>query len=310
MTLPSLSYALGTSCYNLIPRERIDEYHQFTMTSIDGNELSAFYTRNNRPAHGPLDIPAHAGVYSVAVSMSPFNADLKYANGVNIGSNGNIAGSTHIYNAEQAVRTELHEPFETVSLLIPVDSVKEIQSSYKSASAITANYLLREYDEVMHGLAIALVPALKKPKEAGTLFIEHIFAAVTAHLFNPTCLQSVEIGVRLAVLAPWQVRRAKEMLAASLCSDLSLKELSEACGLSLSYFARAFKNTVGVAPHRWLTEKRIENSKALMMHANTSLIEVALMSGFADQSHFTRIFSKVVGLSPGAWRRQQLSLKL
>jgi AraC family transcriptional regulator len=309
MTLSSSTYTLGAS-KNLIPRERLEEYHQFTLKSADERELSAFYTRNNRPAHGPLDIPARAGIYSVTISMGSFSTQKKYASGVNLGSCRLIPGSTHIYDAERGIQTQLHEPFETVSLLIPAGSVQGIRSDYKNASAITANYLHRDYDEVMHGLAIALVPALKRPQEAGTLFIEHIFAAMTAHLFNPISIQSLEPGVRLAMLAPWQVRRAKEMLVANLCSDVSLKELSEVCGLSLSYFARAFKNTVGVAPHRWLTEKRIENSKALMMSANNTLTEVALMSGFADQSHFTRIFSKVVGLSPGIWRRLHVSVRL
>src|SRR5262249_24089743 len=104
-------------------------------------------------------------------------------------------------------------------------------------------------------------------------------------------------------LAPWQGRRAKELLMADLSGDIGLSELAAACGLSPSHFCRAFSHTYGCPPYRWLTTQRVERAKELILNTNRSMSEIALTTGFADQSHFTRVFSSRVGASPAAWRR-------
>jgi AraC family transcriptional regulator len=59
----------------------------------------------------------------------------------------------------------------------------------------------------------------------------------------------------------------------------------------------------GVAPHNWLLARRVEVAKERLRDDRLSLLDVALACGFADQSHLTRVFTRVVGVSPGAWRR-------
>ena len=104
-------------------------------------------------------------------------------------------------------------------------------------------------------------------------------------------------------LAPWQVRRATEILSANLDGDVPLKEVAKECRLSVSHFSRAFRRTMGMAPHQWLLTKRIEAAKGKLRDNKIPLSDVALACGFADQSHLTRVFTRAVGLSPGAWRR-------
>ena len=73
--------------------------------------------------------------------------------------------------------------------------------------------------------------------------------------------------------------------------------------MSVSHFSRAFRRTMGVAPHKWLLTRRVELAKERLRDHQLSLLDVALACGFADQSHLTRVFTCMVGLSPGAWRR-------
>ena len=105
-------------------------------------------------------------------------------------------------------------------------------------------------------------------------------------------------------LAPWQLRRAKEMFRADLSANLSLQRVAEACKLSVSHFSRAFKVSTGVPPHKWLLTTRIERARDILVESATPLVEVADMCGFADQSHFSRVFARAMGASPGAWRRE------
>ena len=58
-----------------------------------------------------------------------------------------------------------------------------------------------------------------------------------------------------------------------------------------------------MAPHQWLQHRRLERAKQALEKSSASLSAIAVDCGFADQSHFTRTFSRAVGVSPGAWRR-------
>jgi AraC family transcriptional regulator len=85
--------------------------------------------------------------------------------------------------------------------------------------------------------------------------------------------------------------------------DLALEELAALVSLSAKHFARAFRQSTGMPPHRWLIERRIDRAKALLTEAGLNLAEIALACGFADQSHFTATFRKIVGATPGSFRR-------
>jgi AraC-like DNA-binding protein len=110
-------------------------------------------------------------------------------------------------------------------------------------------------------------------------------------------------SVRHGQLAPWQLRRVTDYLAAHLAEDIPLQTLSELVKLSRSYFSRAFKISTGVAPHQWLLQARIVKAKQLLLDTDRPLAQVAIDVGFADQAHFTRTFRREAGESPGAWQR-------
>jgi len=73
--------------------------------------------------------------------------------------------------------------------------------------------------------------------------------------------------------------------------------------LSTSHFSRAFKQTVGSSPMAYVAVRRIERAKLMMTSTGQRLTDIALACGFADQSHLNRYFRRVVGVSPGLWRR-------
>lgn len=104
-------------------------------------------------------------------------------------------------------------------------------------------------------------------------------------------------------LAPWQEHRATEMLEARLDGQVGIAELAKACGLSPSHFAHAFRRSTGMPPHHWLQHRRIDFARDLLKRTTMPLADVALACGYANQSHFGRVFTSLVGTSPGAWRR-------
>ena len=136
--------------------------------------------------------------------------------------------------------------------------------------------------------------------------MENVLLAIGAHVAKTYGDLKTEADARRGGLAPWQERRAKEVLTANLHGDIAVDAIAKACGLSNSHFSRAFRQSTGLAPHQWLLTRRIETAKGLLLRSRDPLSEVGLACGFADQSHFTRVFTRMVGTSPGAWKRQSL----
>jgi transcriptional regulator GlxA family with amidase domain len=85
-----------------------------------------------------------------------------------------------------------------------------------------------------------------------------------------------------------------------------LRDIAAACGLSVNHLSRAFRRSTGLPPHAWLIGARLEAAKTLLRQRTRALADIALACGFADQTHFTRVFTTRIGLSPGAWRRSAL----
>jgi AraC family transcriptional regulator len=108
---------------------------------------------------------------------------------------------------------------------------------------------------------------------------------------------------RNASLAPWQERKAKALLAERMADDISIVDVARECRLSRGHFCKAFKQTTGQSPYAWLTHYRISTAQALLRSTQRPLADIALACGFGDQSHLTRMFSRVVGTPPGSWRR-------
>ena len=109
-------------------------------------------------------------------------------------------------------------------------------------------------------------------------------------------------------LAPWQLRRVLDYVEANLASDPSISAIAAECKLSSSHFAYAFRQTMGEAPHRWLTKRRVERAKQLLRETETGLADIAVQCGLCNQSHLARVFARAVGCGPGNWRKLHRAL--
>lgn len=105
-------------------------------------------------------------------------------------------------------------------------------------------------------------------------------------------------------LAHWQVVRLARFIEAHLDETLPLHRLAAEVRLSRGHFARAFKRSFGRTPHAYLTERRIARAKAMMQRTATPLSAIALACGLSDQPHLSRLFRRLTGETPLAWRRR------
>ena len=105
------------------------------------------------------------------------------------------------------------------------------------------------------------------------------------------------------LLAPWQMRRIKTFIDVHLNEQIRIDALAEQTRLSASYFYRAFRVTFGVPPHAYILRCRTDRAMELLSAGEEPIAQIAAACGFADQAHFSRVFSKRAGLPPSAWRR-------
>lgn len=117
--------------------------------------------------------------------------------------------------------------------------------------------------------------------------------------------QPAESGVRQG-LAPWQLRRVLAHIEANLDKPIRNGDLAAVARLSTFHFNFAFRNSVGDSPHGHIIRRRIERAQGLMLSTTRSLSDIAAECGLADQAHLTRLFRRVVGESPAAWRRARV----
>ena len=112
-------------------------------------------------------------------------------------------------------------------------------------------------------------------------------------------------GAAQQALAPWQVKRVSDYVEENLSSPIRIVDLARVTRLTPGYFSRAFKGSFGVPPHLYLVNRRMELAQHLMLTTDDPLSQIALACGLSDQAHFSRMFGRVHGVSPGAWRRDR-----
>ncbi|MEX2123412.1 MAG: AraC family transcriptional regulator [Woeseia sp.] len=105
-------------------------------------------------------------------------------------------------------------------------------------------------------------------------------------------------------LARWQINRITAYIDANIGSTIKATELAALVRLSASHFFHAFKNSFAETPLAYVARRRMALAQQMMLTTGEPLAQIALACGLCDQSHFTRVFRRVVGTSPRAWRRE------
>jgi AraC-like DNA-binding protein len=106
-------------------------------------------------------------------------------------------------------------------------------------------------------------------------------------------------------LTPGALRRVRAYIEANLTGRIKLEDLAAIANLSRCYFAHAFKQSLGYTPLRYVMSCRLDKARDLVEGSDMPIAEIALATGFTDQSHFSRCFRAFYGIAPLAFRRSQ-----
>ncbi|WP_439617256.1 helix-turn-helix domain-containing protein [Shinella sp.] len=217
--------------------------------------------------------------------------------------------AVYLRSFQDAYRADLEGSFDFVLLEIGQSAIERM--AYGADLSGVSELLARgeEPDPVLGGLMGALFATTGDNVERSALFVDQLSVAIGIHVMQRygNARQGAARVMRGRRISPRCLSTVREMMRSRLEGDLAIAELADACNLSEGAFLRAFRETVGKTPSQFLLQQRVERARDLLDASPLSISEIATACGFADQSHFTRVFSRVVGTSPGAWRRSRSS---
>ena len=197
--------------------------------------------------------------------------------------------------------------FDYVHYTVPRVELDDIAADFGLGCVNNYRLSVAEDDFVLAQMTRSILPFIGRRDGLSLLALDQFGMILGAHLVQRYGVLQKNGKVSKGGLAPWQKRRATELLRENLDGGIRLGEVARECGLSVSHFARSFKISFGISAHQWLIQCRIERAKQLMSQAGTSLTDIAVQAGFHDQAAFTRTFHQLAGVSPGRWRRRHMT---
>src|SRR5882757_9314700 len=245
-------------------------------------------------AGGQWIVPAMQEV-SLAMALSDFSATWQVSRGVR--SESFSVGTVAICELDRTRTFETRETANFAVVLLRNEALEQIRQENRQIKAeLQAHDVLQ--DRTLQQLMEILVREQRQGLPSNSLFLDGIAVALASHLMHRyTSGLSAETNLR-GGLTPAILRRSIEFMEEHLEN-----ELAREAGLSASHFLRSFRQSTGKTPYQFLLNRRVIRAQDLMRDSRTSLTEVALASGFADQHHLARVFRRMTNVTPSTYRR-------
>ncbi|HHA1890487.1 TPA: helix-turn-helix domain-containing protein [Enterobacter ludwigii] len=139
-------------------------------------------------------------------------------------------------------------------------------------------------------------------QKANQLTLSTASTLLMTHLLQHYSSVQWKLPVVTGGLSPFVLLNVLAFIEENLSQPLTLAELAEQAALSEYHFARMFRQSMGLAPHQYVMQRRMEKAKALVQHTTTPLTDIALACGFNSASHFSNRFRSMMGITPSQLR--------
>lgn len=209
------------------------------------------------------------------------------------------SGMTYVCHPAHTLLAEYSGPANFLRLYV-ADSLIDPQARHASlgVSADASLAIMLSRDALIDHLARALQTVKEGASER---YVESLAKAIVART-----AQIQPKSTRVSPLPGWRLARVIDFIEANMSEAISLADLAATAALSRAHFAVQFRLATGCKPHDFILLRRIEAAKRLLVETPDGLAEIALTVGFQTQAHFSTVFKRFVGDTPGGWRRMKL----
>jgi len=249
-----------------------------------------------RPIAGERD-------YLVALQLKAIPFIEQFFGSKKVSSGSYPIGAVSAIDLREEPAVLLPNPFDALVLYVTQAALDEIAYAHRAPRVDQLVWPLGQLDPVVYHLGWTLNSTLERPHHTSKIFLDHVLHALNCHFVLAYGGVRISDSQYRGGLSSLQMRKATEFLGAHLDGNIDLQQVAEACDLSVSHFARAFKQTFRRPPYKWLIERRVDRAIDLMTNTRLPLADIAAQCGFADQSALNRSFKRIHGVAPGIWRR-------
>jgi AraC family transcriptional regulator len=282
-----------------VPRHT--DYRFAVRALVSSQLLAADLNFGREPVEADAAFPAWEDAYTIGVRLNDEQADI-FVDG-RAYTSPNRRGEMHILYLSGVEHINLSTPRHTIEILLRRAFMAQIADDLEVPCVTYLGRSLFQVadDPVLRRLALRICPYFDAPRTLDPLQADHFMWSLGIYL----CAHYGDLTLKRPLaggLSTWQERLAKDVIETYLVDGIGLADLAALCGLRASQFSHAFKRSTGVAPYQWLLRRRIARARDQLSNSDAPLADIALASGFADQSHMTRSFVRHYGVTPGAWR--------
>lgn len=154
----------------------------------------------------------------------------------------------------------------------------------------------------IESISLMLLGELKNEGLAGQLYVESLTNLLAVHLLRQHTTTHLSINLYNSRLSDRQLRQIADYIDEHLDQEIKLLDLAQLVGLSPFYFSRLFKQSIGIPPHQYVLQQRVERAKQLLKTTKLPITEIAISCGFSSHSHLGKLIRQCTGLSPKAYR--------
>jgi AraC family transcriptional regulator len=155
-----------------------------------------------------------------------------------------------------------------------------------------------QQDLQLHQIGMLMFAELQSRGMMGQLYVESLAQILVIHLLRHYSTVTQPIASPNSSFTRTQLQQAIDYIHIYLNRDLSLAELARVVNVSPTYFASLFKQTIGISPHQYVIQQRVERAKIMLKKTDLAIADIALQVGFSSQSHLTQQFKRLTGITP------------
>lgn len=208
-------------------------------------------------------------------------------------------GSIALIPAQVSHRCNWNTSVEFMVLAIEPELLEQVGQDFVDADRIELiSQFMNQSDALIQGIFSTLRQEVEFSQFGGDLLIDSLKATLAIHLLRNYCVTKPKLSSVAQGLSASTLRQVTQYIQEHLHQDLKLIEISAIAQLSPYHFLRLFKQCMGITPHQYILQCRIEQAKYLLQNSNMSIAEIATRTGFSDQSHLTRCFKRRLGVTP------------
>lgn len=215
-----------------------------------------------------------------------------------------VVAEGHILVMPSEMPYWVREPEESNYLLLSFDPalLATVASQSDNSDSVELIPHFATPDPLIHQLSLSLKAELESGRVGSRLYAETAVTMLAVHLLRYYSTQTVSVSSTPTDLPKRELQQVLDYIHAHLDQEIGLADLAALMQITPVYFCRWFRATVGMSPHQYVLQQRVERAKVLLRQKKISIAEVALRCGFANQSHLTRHFHRRVGTTPKAYR--------